>query len=44
MKDKDPCMCGDPECRSCFYIPLQEKDEDEAYDEWRQAQIDEETE
>ena len=34
------CYCGDPECGNCFPIAGQERDPDAAYDEQRQAEID----
>lgn len=37
--DVEPCMCGDPECGNCF--PRYEiEDEDEAYERYRQQEID----
>lgn len=38
-RDQEPCLCGDPECGLCF-PRYEEVDEDEAYERWRQAEID----
>ncbi len=35
----EPCMCGDPECGNCF-PRYKEEDEDEAYERFRQQEID----
>lgn len=35
----EPCMCGDPDCGNCF-PRYEEPDEDAAYEEWRQREID----
>ena len=38
---KEPCMCGDPDCRRCFPgSHYREVDEDEAYEAGRQKEID----
>lgn len=39
--DVEPCMCGDPECGNCFpNYGWPQEDEDEAYERWRQQEID----
>ncbi len=40
----EPCLCGDPYCRRCFPGGYYEQDENEAYDEQRQSEIDSKTE
>jgi len=37
----EPCLCGDPECGRCFPQYGVYEDEDEAYERYRQWEIDE---
>lgn len=37
----EPCLCGDPECPSCFPQYGVYEDEDKAYERFRQWEIDE---
>lgn len=41
MKTPEPCLCGDPECKRCFPQYGCYEDENEAYERYRQWEIDE---
>lgn len=38
----EPCLCGAPDCVRCFPYQEPEPDPDEAYERWRQDQLDDE--